>query len=134
MSVELEKAVGGPDEADREALAAKLRDRVLLYVRGMDIPPVQGLELALESLRRASEGTEPLSVPSVMRELHALLRENGLHTGWVDRQGPPKSSMPPLNRCSMVAAPLESSLRPRRSLVRFDEQPPSPQGDSLTNK
>ena len=113
MSVEPKKIILGANDADREALAAKLRDRVLLYVRGMDIPPVQGLELALESLRRVSESPDPLSVPAVMRELHVLLRENGLHTGWVDRQGPPRNSMPPLNLCSMIAEPMENSLWPR---------------------
>jgi hypothetical protein len=99
--------------AEREALTTKLRDRVLLYVNGMDVPPILALELALTALRRAEAGTEPLSAPVVMRELHALLKENQLHTGWVDRQGPPRGSMPPLNRCSMVPEPLEF-LRLRR--------------------
>jgi len=119
MSLEAVKSTSGAGETDQDLLAAKLRDRVLLYVRGMDIPPVLGLELALESMRRVTACAEALSVPAVMRELHALLRENELHTCWVDRQGPPRGSMPPLNLCSMIAEPMESSLWPRRRRPRL---------------
>lgn len=114
MSVEPGKLNGEASLAAHEALTTKLRDRVLLYLRGMDVPPLFALELALECLRRTEAGPEPLSVPAVMRELHTLLRENQFHTGWVNRQGPPRSSMPPMNRCSMIAGSLESSLWPRR--------------------
>ena len=114
MSLEPGKLTESAPDAGREALTAKLRDRVLLYLRGMDVPPLFALELALECLRRTEAGSEALSVPAVMRELHALLRENQFHTGWIDRQGPPRGSMPPFNRCSMVAEPMEISLWPRR--------------------
>ena len=114
MNVESVKHITETNAADHEILTAKLRDRVLLYLRGMDVPPLLALELALECLRRAEAAPEPLSVPAVMRELHALLRGNKLHTGWIDRQGPPRGSMPPLNRCSMIAEPLKFSLWPGR--------------------
>ena len=105
---------GETHDLDQEAVTAKLRDRVLLYLRGMDVPPLLALELALECLRRVEAGQEPREVGPVMKELHALLRENKLHTGWIDRPGPPRGSMPALNRCSMIAEPMEFSLWPGR--------------------
>lgn len=86
---------------------AAVMDRVLLYLRGMDIPPVRSLELALESFRRLEAASAPLDMPSAMKELHALLRENNLHTGWSGRHEPPRPSMPPLNRCSMIAEEMK---------------------------
>lgn len=86
---------------------AAVLDRVLLYLRGMDVSPVQSLELALESFRRLEAGSIPLSMPSAMKELHALLRENKLRTAWINGSEPPRPSMPPMNRCSMVAEKME---------------------------
>ncbi|MDR0882825.1 MAG: hypothetical protein LBP55_09865 [Candidatus Adiutrix sp.] len=101
------------EAVDAGRTAARARDRLLLYVRGMDVPPLLSLELALEGLRRASAGAEPLTITGAMRELHSLLREKGLHTSWVEKYGPPPSSMPPFNRSSMVAEGLELSLTRR---------------------
>lgn len=50
------------------------RDRVLLYVRALDLSPYRGLELALESLRAAGPG----SAGAAMRNLRSLLSEYGL--------------------------------------------------------
>lgn len=99
-----------------ETITAAVMDRVLLYLRGMDISPVRALELALATARRletGSTGSTAVSLPQAMQELHALLRENRLHTGWVDRDAPPRGSMPPLNRCSMIAEGLEGLFPPR---------------------
>lgn len=92
-----------------QQVPAAVMDRVLLYLRGMDIPPVQSLELALETFRRlaAEPGREPVSMPEAMKALHALLRESKLHSGWLGPGRPPRPSMPPLNRCSMIAEKME---------------------------
>lgn len=96
-----------------ETITAAVMDRVLLYLRGMDISPVRALELALATARRLEAGSTAVSIPLAMKELHALLRENRLHTGWVDRDAPPRGSMPPLNRCSMIAEGMEGLFQPR---------------------
>lgn len=102
-----------PGSPAGETVTAAVMDRVLLYLRGMDIPPVRGLELALATARRLESGSVDMSMPSAMKELHTLLRENHLHTGWVNRDAPPRDSMPPLNRCSMVAEGMEGVFRAR---------------------
>lgn len=102
-----------PETLEAEVAAARVLDRVLLYLRGMDVPPARTLELALESLRRLEASATPLTMASAMKELHCLLRENKLHTGWVNRYEPPRGSTPPLNRCSMVAEEMEFLLWPR---------------------
>ena len=79
------------------------RDRVLLYVRALDLPPFRGLDLAVESLKSAG----PASVSEAMRKLRELLAENGLDRGIRDGEGRHLASVPPLNRGVMVAAPLE---------------------------
>lgn len=106
MSIEHSSPVVGSGAAAEESAAAVL-DRVLLYLRGMDISPVQSLELALESFRRLEAESTPVSMPSAMKELHALLRENKLRTAWINGSQPPRPSMPPMNRCSMVAEKME---------------------------
>lgn len=110
-----------------EAVTAAVLERVLLYLRGMDIPPVRSLELALESFKRleANDST-PVTMASAMKELHALLRENNLHTGWINRHEPPRPSMPPLNRCSMIAEEMKF-LWPR--FQRRSKKPRSGQTD-----
>ena len=80
------------------------RDKVLLYVRGMDIPPVEGVELALESLRRAGDGAMP---DAVMEELYGILREKGFSLRLAGPDGSPLVSAPPINRRSMTSEDLE---------------------------
>ena len=75
------------------------RDKVLLYVRGMDLPPVEGVELALESLRRAGDGAMP---DMMMGELYGILREKGFPPRLVGPDGSPLASVPPMNRRSMI--------------------------------
>lgn len=113
--------------------------RVLLYTRGMDLDPLFGLELALQSLRRADAGggdrdaplppapDRPLSdgetdaaaraaLVSAMGELHALLRENniGLHITTPD--GGELRSAPPMNRKPMIAE--EMDITPIRTALK----------------
>ena|GEM_PF-2949962 len=106
-----------PGSGADETITAAVMDRVLLYLRGMDIPPVRALEMALTTARRLESGSADRSMSSAMKELHTLLRENHLHTGWVNRDAPPRGSMPPLNRSSMIAEGMEGLFRacfPRR--------------------
>ena len=90
------------------------RDRVLLYVRALDLSPYRGLELALESLRAAGPG----SAGAAMRNLRHLLSEYGLDRGLLDEEGRHISSMPPLNRGVMVPQPLDR-LPWKSSFVSF---------------
>ena len=85
-----------------QALAG--RDRVLLYTRGMDIDPEEGVSLALQSLRRAGKGAAP---DTVMEELFGLLRENNRAVPLESMDGNPIASMPPLNRRRVVPKGVE---------------------------
>jgi len=90
-----------PQRNDAALLA---RDRVLLYVRGMDVEPLAGLEYAVNSLRRADPQSGPAAA---MRELHDLLRENGLSLRLEDAGGQMLRSMPPIRRRSMAAEEMD---------------------------
>lgn len=90
------------------------RDRVLLYVRALDLPPFRGLDLAVESLKSAG----PASASEAMKKLRELLAENGLDRGILDEEGRHISSMPSLNRGVMVAEPLDR-LPWKSALGRF---------------
>ncbi len=93
------------------------RDRVLLYVRSLGLPPFEGLDLAVQSLNDVG----PSSPAEAMRHLRALLKEQGLEGKILDREGRHLASVPPLNRGVMVAerfAPIEKG-RARRFLRRW---------------
>lgn len=79
------------------------RDRVLLYVRALNLPPYKGLDLALESLKR----TGPSSTTESMESLRALLKEHGLDRGVLDSEGKHLASVPPLNRSVMIPEELD---------------------------
>ncbi len=89
------------------------RDRVLLYIKGLDLPPDRGLFIAARSLEEA-----PASPEGAMDALERLLREEGFSPDLVDRGGRRISSFPPLNRTVMVAEEMDR-LPWRTSLVRF---------------
>ena len=106
-------APGSPDAA---GLALQARDRVLLYTRGMELDPVRGVEIALESLRRAVSDREPehpLGVAEAMRALRAVLAEHGLKPEVEAPGGGRLVSGPPLQRSPMVPASDTWSLRGR---------------------
>lgn len=109
---------------DSKSLLA--RDRVLLYTRGMDIAPEDGVALALESLRRAGHGVGP---DVVMEELFGLLREHGALPA-LENGETPLISAPPINRrillpkdmdpLSLTAAVARRCRKILRRLVQKD--------------
>lgn len=97
--------------AGDKALALRARDRVLLYTRGMELEPLPGVELALESLRRAAGGKEPgyppehpLDVAGAMRALRAVLAEHGLSPEVEAPGGGRLVSSPPIRRSPLAPA------------------------------
>ncbi len=79
--------------------ALRVRDRVLLYVRGMTLPTPDTLDIAAEALRR-SDPDAPAE--ETMRILMKLLSErNALPIR------PDTRSWPPLTRRSMIAGELD---------------------------
>jgi hypothetical protein len=81
------------------ATPARICDRALLYVRGLNISPIGCLELVLESLQRA----QTQSMPLVMDELRKLLLARGITGEDLDSDAPVLASTPPLNRRSMIS-------------------------------
>ena len=88
---------------------ARVRDRVLLYVRGLDIAPEASLEVALEAMRR-SGGRD---VRRAMDSLREILAERELlppalagFQGDEDRL----KCVPEMNRCSMIAEEMDTRL------------------------
>ena len=53
-----------------------VRDRVLLYARGLDIPAKESVDIALESLKRCR--SEHPDYAEALEHLHAVLAERGL--------------------------------------------------------
>ncbi|MDR1045226.1 MAG: hypothetical protein LBP33_08935 [Candidatus Adiutrix sp.] len=114
-----------PENADDQPTAAPAvarldpltRDRVLLYVRGLDISPELSLELALEATRHAAARPGgAASAAAAMDSLREILGERGLDPGRKNAGGPYLSSTPGLKRCSMVAGELD--LSPLRRLLK----------------
>ena len=92
-----------------DSQAALVRDRVLLYVRGLDIKPETSLEVALEALRR-SGGRE---IAPAMEALREILSEKGLLPP-AFAEAPADEALvrcaPELNRCSMIAEEMDTRL------------------------
>ena len=102
-----------PRAPDASAFAG--RDRVLLFTRGMDIDPVDSVDLALESLKRAGENASP---EKVMRECYAILDERFPRVTLTNPDGSMLTSAPPMNRRTMIARDMDQfSLT--APLVRF---------------
>lgn len=102
--------------AGREA-----RDRAFLYLRGLDLPPALGLELALEALRRTGGDAGAPDIPTIMTELFRLLREKGLHPEQTAEREPRLTGCPPMNRGSMLAEAMDTWLPGRlfQRLIRL---------------
>lgn len=79
--------------------SSRICDRALLYVYGLNISPVNCLELVLESLQKA----QVQSMPLVMDELRKLLFARGILGDDIDSDTPILISTPPLNRRSMIS-------------------------------
>lgn len=80
------------------------RDRVLLYTRGMNIPPDMGVELALQSMRGAGPDAE---ASAVMEELFAILRETGMAAVMPEQRDEPIASAPPIHRTTVLPRDME---------------------------
>lgn len=85
-----------------------LRDRLILYVRALRLPPREGLELAvktLETLRdsgmKDTSSPEDRDMETAMETLRALCAERGLLP-----DSAPCPSTPPYNRGSMPPAKI----------------------------
>lgn len=92
-----------PDERGQRA-----RDRVLLFLRGMDLAPLESVDLARESLSRSGPQADPADA---MRELRALLAERGLAHSSRNSRGERLMSAPPMNRRPMIAEELTPRSR-----------------------
>lgn len=89
------------------------RDRVLLYMRALDLPPFDAMELAIESLKE----TGPSSPAVAMKSLKSTLMGHGIDPDRLNSHGGGEAA-PPLNRSVMVAE--EMDLVPwKTGLVRF---------------
>ena len=107
----LSEECSGPHNAEEslpDERGQRTRDRVLLYVRGMDIPPLRSLAFAAESLGRAGPAA---SQAEAMHRLREVLREEGRlegrHYGLEDGEEGKLNSAPPMNRRSMIAEKLD---------------------------
>ena len=103
-----------------------IRDRLLLYVRGLDIDAELSLELALEAARRARAVSDEKGMGSeAMDALWEILRERGLSPEQKNNGGPYLCSTPGLNRCSMIAEELDISPLRRLGRSLFKKAPPT---------
>lgn len=106
----LSRDASGPHSASEslpDERGQRTRDRVLLYVRGMDIPPLRSLAFAAESLGRSGPTA---SQAEAMRSLREVLREEGRlegrRYGLEDGEEGKLDSAPPMNRRPMIAEKL----------------------------
>lgn len=97
-----------PDFSLPDERGQRTRDRVLLYVRGMDVAPLRSLAFAAESLGRS--GSSP-SQAEAMHNLWEVLREEGRlegrEYGLHDGESGKLNSAPPMNRHTMIAEKLD---------------------------
>lgn len=93
-----------PDAFPPDERGQRARDRVLLFVRGMDLPPLESVELARESLNRSGVDVSPAEAMRVLRD---LLAEQGLAHSLQNSRGERQLSAPPMNRHPMIAEELD---------------------------
>lgn len=77
-----------------------LRDRLILYVRALKLPPTEGLRLVLAVMERGAP------VHEALRDLRRRVQEAGCGVALVQEEGRAFSSVPPYNRGTMPPAPL----------------------------
>ena len=82
----------------------RVRDRILLYARGLNLSPRESVELALESLKRCSSDHPDYEEALVC--LHAILAEKGRELIPGD-DAPHLMSAPGMTRSSMLAEELD---------------------------
>ena len=91
------------DLPQREA-DLRVRDRILLYVRGWNLGAEESMEIALESFRRCNNPHPTYS--EAFASLHAVLKERGLEQVSGD-DVPQLSSVPLMKRSSMIVEELD---------------------------
>ena len=82
----------------------RVRDRILLYARGLDLSPKESVALALESLERCR--SERPTYAEALRALHTILAERGMELIPGD-DAPHLESAPSMKRSSMLAEELD---------------------------
>ncbi|MBR4423954.1 MAG: hypothetical protein IKS68_06985, partial [Mailhella sp.] len=73
----------------RREMDLRVRDRILLYARGLDLDPKESVDLALESLKRCQSPHPGYS--EAFASLHAILKERGkelLQNGHIPQMQP----------------------------------------------
>ncbi len=88
----------------RREMDLRVRDRILLYARGLDLDPKESVELALEALKRC-QSPHP-SYAEAFTCLHAILAERGkelLQNGQIPQLQP----VPDITRSSMLPEELD---------------------------
>lgn len=90
----------------RQALMS-VSDRALAYVRALELPPEQGLELVLACLRELGPKA---GIDEVMSRLHRLLAERGLNPENVFSDAPRLKPLPPMERSCMISEGLDISI------------------------
>ena len=91
-------------------------DRIILYIKGLDIEPITGLEMALECLQQASDRNNNLNIQECMENLYHLLYIKKLDPENLYKYPP---STPVLNRRSMIAESLNNKSAMRHILKRL---------------
>ena len=91
----------------------RVRDRVLLYARGLDLPPAESVEIALKSLERCS--SEHPTYAEALENLHIILAERGRELIPSDDK-PHLTSVPPIKRSTML--PEELDRTPWMSILK----------------
>ena len=95
-----------------------LRDRLVLYIRSLRVPPTEGLELVLrvmdEALNKLTEGSASRFsddlLSSAMDSLKKRIAESGLSIALQQEEGRLFSSVPSYNRGSMPPAQIKSRV------------------------
>ena len=82
----------------------RVRDRILLYARGLNLPPKESVELALQSLTRC-QSSHP-DYEEALSCLHAILAEKGRQLIPGD-ESPHLESAPGMTRRTMLAEELD---------------------------
>lgn len=80
------------------------RDRALLYTRGMDVDPLESVDLVRQSLAEAGPEASP---GEVMEKLFALLRKTRREPVVLNDDDRPVVCSPPMNRSVVLAKDME---------------------------
>ena len=103
---------------DARMLEELLRDRLVLYVRSLRVPPTKGLELVLrvmeEALNQFPKGSGSCFfddfLSSAMDSLKKRIAESGLGIALRQEEGRHFSSVPSYNRGSMPPAQIKNRV------------------------